>query len=154
MTNTNLVIYETISRFGIIDGGEEKRRARKYIGELNIKTPSIYQKVKKLSGGNQQKVVVSKWLNAESNIFIFDEPTVGVDVGAKLEIYRLFENLTSQGASIILISSYLPEVMGLAKRIVVMYEGNCTGIVNKNEVTDEDVLRLASGLPAVSNSSK
>lgn len=153
MINTNIVIYENISKFGIIDGMEEKNRARKYVKELNIKTPTIYQKVKKLSGGNQQKVVVSKWLNAESRIFIFDEPTVGVDVGAKLEIYKLFENLTSQGASIILISSYLPEVMGLAKRILVMYEGNCTGIVKRDEVTDEDILRLASGLSIEGNNS-
>lgn len=154
LTNINLTVYNNISRFGIIDGSEEKRRARKYIDELSIKTPSVYQKVAKLSGGNQQKVVISKWLNAESNIFIFDEPTVGVDVGAKLEIYKLLEKLTSEGASIILISSYLPEIMGLAKRILVMYEGNCTGIVNKDEVTEEDVLRLASGLPAINKGSK
>lgn len=151
IVNTNLVIYDKICNFGVINRQEERSRAEKYAGELRIKTPSVGQKVKKLSGGNQQKVVISKWLNAQSKIFIFDEPTVGVDVGAKLEIYKLFEDLISRGASIILISSYLPEVMGLADRILVMHEGNCTGIVNNGEATEEDILKLASGLSVAIN---
>ena len=90
-------------------------------------------------------VVVYNWLNAESEIFILDEPTRGVDVGAKMEIYKIFEALTARGASIILISSYLPEVLGLADRILVMHEGNLAGIVG-NDATEEEIMRLASGL--------
>ena len=113
---------------------------------LSTKTPSIHQLVKNLSGGNQQKVVISKWLAQESDIFIFDEPTVGVDVGAKQEIYKIFEVLLKQGKSIILISSYLPEVMGLSNRLLVMHEGEQMGILNKSDFNDEAILKLASGL--------
>lgn len=143
--NINLVVYPQIAKLGIIDGAEKKNRALRYIDELRIRTPSMVQRVDRLSGGNQQKVVVSKWLNAESEIFIFDEPTTGVDVGAKMEIYKIFESLTARGASIILISSYLPEVLGLADRILVMHEGNLAGIVG-NDATEEEIMRLASGL--------
>lgn len=143
--NINLVVYPQIAKLGIIDGAEKKNRALRYIDELRIRTPSMVQRVDRLSGGNQQKVVVSKWLNAESEIFIFDEPTTGVDVGAKMEIYKIFEALTARGASIILISSYLPEVLGLADRILVMHEGNLAGIVG-NDATEEEIMRLASGL--------
>lgn len=143
--NINLVVYPQIAKLGIIDGDEKKNRALRYIDELRIRTPSMVQRVDRLSGGNQQKVVVSKWLNAESEIFIFDEPTTGVDVGAKMEIYKIFEALTARGASIILISSYLPEVLGLADRILVMHEGNLAGIVG-NDATEEEIMRLASGL--------
>ncbi len=143
--NINLVVYPQIAKLGIIDGAEKKNRALRYIDELRIRTPSMVQRVDRLSGGNQQKVVVSKWLNAESEIFIFDEPTTGVDVGAKMEIYKIFEALTARGASIILISSYLPEVLGLADRILVMHEGNLAGIVG-SDATEEEIMRLASGL--------
>jgi len=142
--NTNLASYNMISRWGIINLRKEKKRAEKYVSELSIKTPSILQRVRNLSGGNQQKVVISKWLCRDSRIFIFDEPTVGVDVGAKGEIYKLFEKILSEGNSIIIISSYLPEVMGLADRIVVMREGRCTGILNREEFDDEKILRYAT----------
>ncbi len=143
--NINLVVYDNISKLGVISKAEERARSLKFIDELRIRTPSMFQQSEKLSGGNQQKVVVSKWLNAESEIFIFDEPTNGVDVGAKLEIYKIFEQLTARGASIILISSYLPEVMGLSDRILVMHEGNVTGIIG-SDTTEEEILRMASGL--------
>ena len=143
--NINLVVYPQIAKLGIIDGAEKKNRALRYIDELRIRTPSMVQRVDRLSGGNQQKVVVSKWLTADSEIFIIDEPTTGVDVGAKMEIYKIFEALTARGASIILISSYLPEVLGLADRILVMHEGNLAGIVG-NDATEEEIMRLASGL--------
>jgi ribose transport system ATP-binding protein len=144
--NINLGLYKKITRFRLIQSKKENVLTNKYIQELRIKTPTIYQKVKNLSGGNQQKVVISKLLNAESKIFIFDEPTVGIDVGAKQEIYKLIEDLVNKGSSMILISSYLPEIMGIADRILVMYEGKCMGIVDTNEATEEDILRLASGI--------
>ena len=115
----------------------------------NIKTPDIDQKVENLSGGNQQKVVISKILCSDPDILIFDEPTVGVDVGAKQEIYKIMEELVRKGKGIILISSYLPEVMGLSDRCIVMSEGRITGVLNKEElkmVTEETMLKLASAV--------
>jgi len=144
--NVNLASYDLISRAGFVNLRREASRARQFVSDLNIRTPSIKQRVRNLSGGNQQKVVVAKWLSRESDIFIFDEPTVGVDVGAKVEIYKLIEALLAKGNAIILVSSYLPEVMGLADRIIVIYEGNVTGIVARNEFEEEKILRLASGI--------
>lgn len=153
LKNINLGMYDKTARYGVVSGKKEQSNAQRYIKDLRIKTPSMHQKVRNLSGGNQQKVVISKLLNADSQIFIFDEPTVGVDVGAKQEIYNLIEDLIAKGSSIILISSYLPEVIGLANRILVMYEGRCMGIVDADNVTEEDILRLASGI-TVSKSDK
>jgi ribose transport system ATP-binding protein len=133
-----------ISSGGVLNLKKEKERAEKYRKELSIKTPSIVQKVRNLSGGNQQKVVIAKWLCRNCDIFIFDEPTVGVDVGAKAEIYKLFEKILADGNSIILISSYLPEVMGLSDRMVVLREGNNTGILQREEYNDEKILKLAT----------
>jgi ribose transport system ATP-binding protein len=144
--NTNLAAYDDISKAGVINSKKELERAVKFCNELNTKTPSVEQKVGNLSGGNQQKVVISKWLCKNSKIFIFDEPTVGVDVGAKVEIYRLLEKLLEEGAAIIFISSYLPEIIGIADRIVVISEGKMTGIIGKKDANEEKILRLASGL--------
>jgi ribose transport system ATP-binding protein len=144
--NTNLVVYKRISKYNVINNKSEKDNANKFVKELGTKTPSIEQKIKNLSGGNQQKVVISKWLCKNSDILIFDEPTVGIDVGAKGEIYKLFEKLTSQGKTIIIISSYLPEVIGLSDRIAVIHEGKLMGIVDKEKANEEKILRLASGL--------
>ncbi|AOT69592.1 sugar ABC transporter ATP-binding protein [Geosporobacter ferrireducens] len=144
--NTNMVAINKVSSYGIINSKKINNQTTKLIERLRTKTPSIHQLVKNLSGGNQQKVVISKWLAQESDIFIFDEPTVGIDVGAKQEIYKIFEQLLSQGKSIIIISSYLPEVMGLSNRILVMYEGKQMGILEKSEFDDEEILRLASGI--------
>lgn len=145
-TNTNMVSIDSISLNGIINNKKGYKIAEEYVDALRTKTPSVHQLVKNLSGGNQQKVVISKWLAKGSDIFIFDEPTVGVDVGAKREIYKIFEDLVKQGKSIIVISSYLPEVMGLADRILVMHEGKQMGILNKAEFSDEYILKLASGI--------
>lgn len=145
-TNTNMVSIDKISSNGIINNKKGYKIAEEYVNALRTKTPSIHQLVKNLSGGNQQKVVISKWLAKGSDIFIFDEPTVGVDVGAKREIYKIFEDLLNQGKSIIVISSYLPEVMGLADRILVMHEGKQMGILNKSQFSDEYILKLASGI--------
>lgn len=145
-TNINMVATENFSKNGIIDNRKSYEVAEKYVKALRTKTPSIHQVVKNLSGGNQQKIVISKWLAKGSDIFIFDEPTVGVDVGAKREIYKILEELLKEGKSIILISSYLPEIMALADRMMVLYEGKQMGILDKTEYSEEDILRLASGI--------
>ncbi len=151
-TNINLASYEKISRAGLINLKRERERAEHFRNEIRIKTPSIQQRISNLSGGNQQKVVVAKWLACQSDIFIFDEPTVGVDVGAKVEIYHLVEELLRKGAAIIIVSSYLPEVMGLADRILVMSEGKRIGIVGREEfekdgyMDEERLVRMASGI--------
>ena len=146
-TNINMSSYDMISKAGIISLRKEARRAEEYSKSVNVKTPSISQLVGNLSGGNQQKVVIAKLLARDPEILIFDEPTVGIDVGAKQEIFKLIERLTAQGRGIILISSYLPEVMGLSDRLIVMAQGKITAEYNKEELktlTEADVLRMAS----------
>ena len=146
-TNINMNSYDMISKKGIISLKKESERAEDYSKRVNVKTPNILQLVGNLSGGNQQQVVIAKLLCRDPDLLIFDEPTVGVDVGAKEEIYKLMEKLTEQGRSIILISSYLPEVMGLADRLIVMAQGKITGEFDKEELKtlrEEDVLRRAS----------
>ena len=146
-TNINMNSYDMISTRGIISLKKEQERAEDFSKRVNVKTPNVMQLVGNLSGGNQQKVVIAKLLCRDPDVLIFDEPTVGVDVGAKEEIYKLMEKLTGQGRSIILISSYLPEVMGLADRLIVMAQGRITGEFNKEELLtlrEEDVLRRAS----------
>jgi len=145
--NANMYSYDLISKAGFISLAKETSRAEEYKTKIGIKTPDIEQYVENLSGGNQQKVVIAKLLCRNPDILIFDEPTVGVDVGAKQEIYKIIEMLAGQGKGIILISSYLPEVMGLSDEMVVMAEGRISGVLNKQEIeatTEEDVLRLAS----------
>ncbi len=144
--NTNMVAINKITKSGVINKEKGKKIAQGYVEKLRTKTPSVDQLVKNLSGGNQQKVVISKWLAQNSELFIFDEPTVGVDVGAKLEIYKVFESLIKEGKSIIIISSYLPEVMGLADRMMVMYEGKQMEIVDRKDFQDEKIVKLASGI--------
>lgn len=144
--NINLPSYRNNSKFGFINSYKTAKNSKEYVDKLNIKTSSIKQNIGNLSGGNQQKVVIAKWLLTGAEILVADEPTIGVDVGARAEIYKLFENLTSSGVSIILISSYLPEVMGLSDRIMVMHEGKSMGIVEKENFTEEKLMTLASGL--------
>jgi ribose transport system ATP-binding protein len=114
--------------------------------KLHIKTPSVKQVVRQLSGGNQQKVVMAKWLNTAPDLLIFNEPTHGVDVGAKGDIYDLLKGLTAEGKSILLISSELPELLLLADRIAVMYMGRIQAILNREEATEEKIAALASGI--------
>jgi len=144
-TNINMASIENISSKGIIDNKKGYKVAGDFIDILKTRTPSIHQRVQNLSGGNQQKVVISKWLAKGSDIFIFDEPTVGVDVGAKREIYKIFEELIKQEKAIIVISSYLPEVMGLTDRMLIMHEGKQMAILDKSEFSEEYILKLASG---------
>jgi ribose transport system ATP-binding protein len=111
---------------------------------LAIKTPTLQQKVKNLSGGNQQKVIIGKWLTADTNVLIFDEPTRGIDVGAKSEIYRLLNDLVQQGKSVIMISSELPEILRMSHRIVVMCEGRITGELPGVGATQEKIMQYAT----------
>ncbi len=132
------------NRIGFIKEEEEVANATKYIETLKIKTPSGKQLVKNLSGGNQQKVVIGKWLTQDCDILIFDEPTRGIDVGAKSEIYKLLNELAEQGKSIIMISSELPEVLRMSHRIMVMCEGRITGELKHNEATQERIMTCAT----------
>jgi len=130
--------------FTFVDFKKETSVAREMVNALNIKTPSVEQKVNYLSGGNQQKVVIGKWLTADTDILIFDEPTRGIDVGAKSEIYKLLNDLARGGKSIIMISSELPEILRMSHRVVVMCEGRITGILDANELTQESIMTYAT----------
>jgi ribose transport system ATP-binding protein len=140
-------LSERFSRFGFVDFKAIRARARELVESLGIKTPSVQQTTKNLSGGNQQKVVIAKWLVKDCDILIFDEPTRGIDVGAKEEIYALLNDLAAQGKSIIMISSELPEVLRMSHRIVVMTEGRVSGILDHSEATQENVMHLATLRP-------
>ena len=142
--NTSLASLKENSHNGFIDFLWEKQEAVSYIEKLRIKTPSDLAVTKNLSGGNQQKVVIAKWLLAKSIILIMDEPTRGIDVNAKAEIYELMKNFVEGGGSIILVSSELPEVLGCSNRIMVMREGYVTGFLDSAEATEENVMLFAS----------
>lgn len=134
---------ELISRKIIIDDNKEIGIAEKYRKEINIKAPTVATKVNTLSGGNQQKVQISKWLFSHPKVLILDEPTRGIDVGAKYEIYSIMNDLVKQGMSIIMISSELPEVLGMSDRLYVMSEGRITGELPIEEATEEKVMKMA-----------
>jgi ribose transport system ATP-binding protein len=142
------IVMSTMKKFlnwiGWMDFKKMAARGQEMVKALNIKTPNLEQKVKFLSGGNQQKVVIGKWLTANTDILIFDEPTRGIDVGAKSEIYKLLNDLAHQGRSIIMISSELPEILRMSHRVVVMCEGRVTGILNANEASQESIMKFAT----------
>jgi putative multiple sugar transport system ATP-binding protein len=142
-TNISNSSLEKISRSGVVDGNREILVAEKYRKELNIRTPSVFQVTRNLSGGNQQKVVVSRSLMADPDIFIVDEPTRGIDVGAKSEIYSILNDMAAQGKSVIMVSSELPEALGMADRIYVMNEGKIKGMLMREEATQEKIMHLA-----------
>ena len=144
--NINVSSYEEVSRFGVINNRAARKRAEKFVANLAIKTPHINQQVSKLSGGTQQKVIVARWLGKDSNIMILDEPTVGIDVGAKSEIYQLIQSMSEQGKSIILISSYLPEIIGLSDRILVMVGGEIVRELSGKNMNEEEIIRAATSL--------
>jgi ABC-type sugar transport system ATPase subunit len=116
-----------------------------YVTRLRIQTPSLSQLVQNLSGGNQQKVVLAKWLATQAKLFILDEPTRGIDVGAKLEIHRLMDELVAQGTPIVMISSEMPEILGMSDRIYVMGDGRITGEFAHHEASQERILKCAVG---------
>ncbi len=140
-------LQERFSRNGFVRDRALRATSQEYVGTLRIKTPSIRQTAKNLSGGNQQKVVIAKWLVKDCDVLIFDEPTRGIDVGAKEEIYRLLNDLAAQGKSIIMISSELPEVLRMSHRIVVMSEGRVTGVLPAADATQESVMHYATLRP-------
>ncbi len=140
-------IREKFQSWGFVKDKAMRARSREVVDSLRIRTPSIEQTAKFLSGGNQQKVVIAKWLVKDCDVLIFDEPTRGIDVGAKEEIYRLLNELAAQGKSIIMISSELPEVLRMSHRIVVMSEGRVTGQLDAAEATQESVMHFATLRP-------
>ncbi len=144
--NMSLPLLRRISHFFFLDKKKEDGMILKYKEALNIKTPSLGQQVRNLSGGNQQKVVIGKWLASSSQILILDEPTQGIDVGAKYEIYQMMNRLTENGISIIMISSEMEEIIGMSDRIIVLYEGSAAGTLNdRKKFTQEKIMKLASG---------
>ena len=142
--NTVIASVDTFIGAGIINDGKMRSSSAVFNEKLRTKTPSMEQLLKNLSGGNQQKVIIARWLMKNSDIFIFDEPTRGIDIGAKSEIYRLMEELVAQGKSIIMISSELPEVLRMSDRILVMCEGRKTGELDIAEATQENIMQLAT----------
>lgn len=143
-SNITVANLEYLAKQGVINDNEEIKVANSYKTSLNIKTPSIEQLVGNLSGGNQQKVSLGKWLFVKPNVLILDEPTRGIDVGAKFEIYTLMNKLVDQGMSIIMISSELPEILGMSDRIYVMSNGRIVGEMTQGEATQEKIMELAT----------
>ena len=139
--NVTLANLKGVSQNGIIDDGRELTVANKYKRELNIRAPSVFQQTVNLSGGNQQKVVLSKWLFAEPEILILDEPTRGIDVGAKYEIYTIINRLAEAGKGVIVVSSEMPELLGISDRIYVMNEGRMVGEMPTAEASQEKIMR-------------
>jgi len=141
--NVVLSALRRFSRKGILDVRREKQRAQEFVASLRIATSDLDKRVRDLSGGNQQKVVIAKWLNTNAEVFLFDEPTRGIDVGGKIEVYRLMGELISRGAAIVMISSELPEILGLSDRILVMREGRICGEFDRADATEEKILNCA-----------
>jgi ribose transport system ATP-binding protein len=143
--NITLATLPSYSNGGLIDFAAESRAAAEISSKLRVKTPSVEALVSQLSGGNQQKVVLAKWLLRKLKVIIFDEPTRGIDVGAKSEIYELINRLAADGAAVIVISSDLEEILRISDRIAVMHEGNLTGVLKRAEASEESIMRLAVG---------
>ena len=143
--NISLANLDAVSRHGLIDHALERSLARSYVERLRIKTPSVYTETGSLSGGNQQKVAVARWLAIAPEVLILDEPTQGVDLGSKSEIHQIMVELTERGMAIVMISSELPEILGMSDRIAVMHAGTIAGILSRAEATQEKILALALG---------
>lgn len=143
--NATLAVLRTISRLGVIDGTRERRIAEGFVEQLDVRTPSIDTPVANLSGGNQQKVALARWIAAGPAVLILDEPTQGIDVGAKAEIHRLMGELAGRGLAVLMISSELPEVFGMSDRIAVMHGGTIVATLDRAGATQEQVLELALG---------
>jgi ABC-type sugar transport system ATPase subunit len=144
--NIALSILDRLSRFGIVRFGAERALARRMVEALRVRTPSIEQKVLNLSGGNQQKVVIAKWLALRPKILIMDEPTRGIDIGAKAEVHGLMHKLAADGVAILMISSELPEIVGMSDRVLVMRQGRIAGELPRNKASQEAIMTLATGI--------
>ncbi len=143
LENASVVIVRQLTKLGFVNRKKEVEIATSFVEKLEVKTPSLRQEIGKLSGGNQQKVVLARWLAAKPKVLILDEPTRGIDVGAKAEIYRLIDELANEGFGIMFISSELPEILQLSDRIYVMQNGRITGEINGADATEESILELA-----------
>lgn len=143
--NTTMPSMKRISTLAVISSDQEKEMSQSYMDSLRTKAPSIEQKTKNLSGGNQQKVVLAKWLAKDPQVLIFDEPTRGIDVGAKQEIYNIMNELADNGKTILMISSDMEELIGMSDRIVVLCKGRVTGLLEKEEVSQELILSKSAG---------
>jgi len=141
--NASLAALSSVANGWFIDKGKEKNLSDEYVSKLKVKTPSIEQLIMNLSGGNQQKVVIAKWMATNPKVLILDEPTRGIDVGAKKEIHTLMSELAKQGVAIIMISSELPEVLGMADRIYVMHDGRIKGEIDRENASQEAIMKLA-----------
>jgi len=140
--NITLANLGAVSQRGVLKGQEETRVAERYREAISIRTPNVFQKVVNLSGGNQQKVVLSKWLFAGPKVLILDEPTRGIDVGAKFEIYNIINDLSREGKGVVMISSEMPELLGMCDRIYVMSEGTFVGELDAAEASQERIMSL------------
>ncbi|WP_167404736.1 sugar ABC transporter ATP-binding protein [Vibrio penaeicida] len=148
LENASMAVYSYLARFGILRYAKMESAISPFVHQLDIKTPSLDQEVGKLSGGNQQKVVLARWLAANPKVLILDEPTRAVDVGAKAEIYRLIDQLAQQGMAIMMISSEMPELLAMSDRIIVMHEGKISTPIASKDATEETIVNFAiSGKP-------
>ena len=143
--NVSMASPGDVSRHGFLDMRKVAARARGFVETLRIRTPSVHRLARSLSGGTQQKVVLAKWLASRSRVLIFDEPTRGIDVGAKVEVYQLMATLVQQGAAIVMVSSELPEVMGMSDRVLVMRGGGIVAELAGDEINQERILAAAMG---------
>ena len=143
--NIVMALLERLTRWGIIRHRQVERIAESFVQRLDIRTPSLRQRVRNLSGGNQQKVVIAKWLTLEPKVLILDEPTRGIDVGAKAEIHRLMNQLAERGVGILMISSELPEVLGVSDRVLVMHEGRLSGEFDPRTASQDEIMSAATG---------
>ena len=146
--NTSLASLDAVSRHGLIDRGRERASAQEYVNRLRIKTPSVFAEAGTLSGGNQQKVALARWLSTSPAVIVLDEPTQGVDVGSKAEIHALMQMLAARGLATIMISSELPEILGMSDRIAVMHRGTIRGVLDRADATQSTVMALALAQPA------
>ena len=142
--NISIASLEDFTKYGLVNANEEFKTASEYRESMNIKAPSPHSIVGKLSGGNQQKVVLSQWINVNPEILILDEPTRGIDVGAKYEIYTIIQRLADEGKGVIVISSELPELIGICDRIYALAEGRITGELDGRTATQEEIMTLAT----------
>jgi ABC-type sugar transport system ATPase subunit len=146
LQNMTISSLETVvNKWGVINKAKERSLANEYVDKLSIKTPGLDVAIDTLSGGNQQKVIVAKWLNTKPKVLILDEPTRGIDVGAKVEIYNLLNQLVEEGVTVIIISSELPEVMGMSDRILVMCEGEIVAELSHKAAKKELIMEYATG---------
>ncbi|WP_343210592.1 sugar ABC transporter ATP-binding protein [Anaerolentibacter hominis] len=143
--NISLASLKELSRYGIMKDRAVRKKAEEFCGKLAVKTPGMKQKVQYLSGGNQQKVILAKWLLRGAKVLVFDEPTRGIDVGAKYEIYKLMNQLSDEGIGIIMISSELPEILGMSDRVLVFRDGRVAAELNKTEISSERIMAYATG---------